>query len=94
MARYFLHLRDGADELLDPEGDDFSNAEAMQKQVLLSARDVIAGDARLGEINLAQRIDAETDTGVIVHTLEFEDAVAVSRGSSFRTHNPKNANDA
>jgi hypothetical protein len=39
----FFHLREGTVELLDPEGDYFIDVEALQKQVLRSARDVIAG---------------------------------------------------
>jgi hypothetical protein len=50
--------------------------------VLLSARDVIAGDAHLGAVNLTQRIDVETESGEIVYTLEFEESVTVSRGPS------------
>lgn len=82
MARYFMHLRDGSDEILDPDGVEYESLEKLQKAVLVSARDVIAGDAHLGAINLAQRIDAETESGEIVYTLEFEQAVTVSRGPS------------
>jgi hypothetical protein len=82
MARYFIHLRDGHDELLDAGGTEHFNLDALHKAVMAAARDVLAGEAHAGSINLAQRIDVETEGGEIVHTLEFEDAVTVNRGPS------------
>ena len=45
MARYFLHLRDGTDVALDPDGIECANTESLPQSVLQNAGDVIAGDA-------------------------------------------------
>lgn len=82
MDRYFLHVRDGTHELLDEEGVEYRNLGALHKGVLEAVRDLIAGEALQGAINLKQRLDAENGDGEIVYTLEFEDAVTVSRGPS------------
>ena len=79
MARYFLHLRDGSDELLDPDGVELADMAAVEKSALAAARDVIAGDVCQGTVDLGYRIDAETASGDIVYTIAFQDAVTVKR---------------
>lgn len=79
--RYFLQLRDCTDETLDPEGIECSDGEALAALMLSSARDVIAGDAKQGVIDFRLRIDAEDDTGTLVHSLPFADAVRVLRAA-------------
>lgn len=77
MARYFMHLRDGADELLDPEGVDLDSIEAVRKNVMTAARDVLAGDLRNGVVDLRYRIDAENEGGEIVYSLAFRHAFSI-----------------
>ena len=74
MALYFMHLRDGTDELLDPDGREFDDVESLKKAVLFSARDLIAGDIRDGVVDFRCRIDAEDEVGTIVYTLAFRHA--------------------
>jgi hypothetical protein len=78
MALYFLHLRDGTDELLDDEGIELSES-AVAGAALTSARDCIAGDAHRGRIELKYRIEVENERGEVVHTLPFEEAVTIVR---------------
>lgn len=77
MARYYLHLRDGADVALDDEGRDFASLDELEAALVTAARDVIAGDVMRGSLNLELRIDAETVSGELVRSLAFQDAVAV-----------------
>ena len=77
MARYFMHLRDSVDELLDPEGREFATMEELRTAVLFSARDLIAGDIRNGVIDYRYRIDAEDEQGVIVYSLGFKHAFSI-----------------
>lgn len=77
MARYYLHLRDGSDQLLDPEGVEFSDLDAVRKAVLEAARDVMCGDLRNGIFDLRFRIDAEDEQGCVVYSLPFEYAVNI-----------------
>ncbi|MGI8612279.1 MAG: DUF6894 family protein [Sphingomicrobium sp.] len=76
MARYFMHLRDGTEQILDPEGLEFATIEAVRKAALVSARD-LTGDIREGVIDLRFRIDVETEGGEIVYTLPFKHAVNI-----------------
>lgn len=78
MVRYFLHLRDGTDELLDPDGREFASMEALAIYATLSARDLLAGELQKdGTLDLRQRLDAEDEAGQIVYTLQFKDAVTI-----------------
>ena len=75
MARYFMQLRDGTGELLDPEGIEYANLDDLRKKVLLAVRDLISGDVSSGEVDMRFRIDAEDRDGAIVYTLAFKNAV-------------------
>jgi hypothetical protein len=78
MARYFLHLRDGTDELLDPEGVEFADLDAVRKAVVVNVRDVMAGQIQTaGILDLRYQIDAEDEVRAVVYSLRFDDAVRV-----------------
>ena len=77
MTRYFLHLRDGRDELLDPDGSEHTSLESLKEEVLSCARDLMAHDMQRGQVDLRFRIDAEDGDGRIVHTLPFKEAFSV-----------------
>jgi hypothetical protein len=81
MAHYYLHLRDATDEILDLEGIDFADFEALQVGTLACARDIISDDIKnRGVMDQRYRIDAEDLTGAIIHTLSFKDAVTIVYG--------------
>jgi hypothetical protein len=77
MARYFFHLRNGIDEILDPEGKEFDSMEALRESVLFCARDLLAGDLRNGVMDFRYRIDAEREDGVVIYSLAFKHAVNI-----------------
>ena len=77
MTLYFLHLRDSVDELLDPEGQEYADLDALKKAVLFNARDLLAGDMRNGIVDLRYRLDAENSEGQIVYTLPFKHAFSI-----------------
>jgi hypothetical protein len=76
MARYFLHLRNGIEEILDPEGVEMP-ADGVAGAALMAARDCIAGDVKKGRLHLHCRIDVHAENGEIVHSLTFADAFDV-----------------
>ena len=80
MALYFLHLRDGSDEILDPEGKELPSLDALRGWALNSARDVISGDVKRGIVDFRFRVDAENEQGEIVYSLPFENAVSIIPG--------------
>jgi hypothetical protein len=79
MPRFFMHLRDGTDELLDNEGIE-TTIEAVPTAALKAARDCIAGDVLSGRIELRYWIDVHDEQDAVVHTLSFADAVVIVPG--------------
>lgn len=77
MVRYYFHLRDGVERLLDPQGADVDDPARLARMALKEARAVIAQEALEGEINLQQRIEIEDEGGTLVHSLSFADAVRI-----------------
>ena len=78
MPTFYLHLRDGTDETLDPEGCEYDDMEALRHGVLASARDVMGSDIKNGGVmDLRYRIDAEDSSGQVVYTLAFKHAVNI-----------------
>jgi hypothetical protein len=77
MAKYFMHLRNGTDELLDREGVELGDIDAVRNKVMTAARDVLVGDLRTGVMDLRYRIDAENEGGEVIHTLAFKNAFSI-----------------
>ena len=80
MPKHYFHLRDGTDELLDHEGIELPDQQAVERHVLNCARDVMSNELRSdGLVDLRYRIDAELPGGEIVYSLAFTDAVEIRR---------------
>jgi hypothetical protein len=77
MAKYFMHLRNGIDEVLDPEGVELSDMDAIRKKVMTAARDILVGDLRNGVVDLRYRVDAENEGGEVIYTLAFKNAFSI-----------------
>ncbi|MEO5611888.1 MAG: hypothetical protein ABIT68_03840 [Sphingomicrobium sp.] len=77
MARYYMHLRDGTEQILDPEGLEYPSVEALRRAVLIAARDLMTGDIRDGVLDFRFRIDAEDEDGVIIYSLPFKHAINI-----------------
>ncbi len=84
MARFYFHLRDGTDVLLDPDGREFSDAVKIPAAALAEARSIVSHDALEGRILLDQHIDVADALGVVVHSVAFHDAVEVVWGGCQR----------
>jgi hypothetical protein len=76
-VRYYFHLRDGVERLLDPQGADVDDPAQLARMALKEARAVVAQEALEGEINLQQRIEIEDEGGNLIHSLSFADAVRI-----------------
>ena len=73
-VRYFFHLRDDTDEILDPEGSEMGGIEEARAMALLAARDTLSHEMKAGRLNVRYRIDVEDERGRIVHTLPLGNA--------------------
>ena len=79
MARYFFHLRDGDDQLLDPDGVELADQKAIEAAALTAARDTLSHELRAGRLDLRYRIDVEDERGTLVHSIELAEAFETIR---------------
>jgi hypothetical protein len=79
MAGYFFHLRDGSDELLDPEGLVLPDTQAAKAKALWAARDTLSHDMRGGTLDLRFHIEVEDIEQAVIYCLPFEEAFQVIR---------------
>ena len=77
MARYFFHLRDGSDQLLDPEGVELPDLSAVEKRALVAARDMLSDEMKAGTLDLRYRIEVEDAEGNLLHSLPLEEAFTI-----------------
>lgn len=81
MALYYLHLRDGTDELLSPEPVEYRDVQALRDGVTSNARGIMAGQiAEEGTLDFRYRIDAEDEAGNVAYSLRFNHAISVIPG--------------
>jgi len=78
VSRYFFHLCDGHDTLIDPEGREIDDFSMVRDMTLREARGMISQDAIGGRIMLDQHIEVRNADGKLVHQLSFRDAVTIS----------------
>lgn len=77
MARYYFHLVDGSDTLLDTEGRELDGAYAIAEAALAEARGILSAEVRTGELRLDQTLEIVDAARGVVHRLRFIDAVKV-----------------
>lgn len=82
MERYFFHLRDGVDVLLDPDGQELDDLDAVARVAMREARALVAAEALSGFVHLDQRIDVENEQGELIHRVDFAVAVRIIRRAS------------
>lgn len=78
MARYFFHLCDGHEVIIDPEGKTIDDPAPVGDNALREARAMISQDALAGRINLSQYIEVRDEAGKLIHQLSFREAVTIS----------------
>jgi len=79
MPRYYFNVHNSIGLVEDEEGRDFADLGAARAAALKGAREVIAGDAAEGIVDLRGRLDVIDSAGTVVLTLRFTEAVEVLR---------------
>jgi len=72
-----MQLRGHAEQVLDLEGTEHADLDALKKKMLMEVRGLAKADVEEGLLDLRFRIDAEDLNGVIVHTLGFSEALKI-----------------
>lgn len=75
MPRYFFHVRERDQLLLDPEGEDFDNLDIALREASISAREIVAAQVAAGECIHARQFEITTAEGKVLQTVPFRDAL-------------------
>lgn len=75
--RYFFHLRETGNYVVDEEGRELPDIAAVEAAARTNARCVIAGEAMIGKLPLAAIIEVHDEAGERVLDLPFRDAVVL-----------------
>ena len=76
MPRFFFHLYDDIVSI-DPEGKELSSLEAAREQAFAEARAMACAEVPNGHLRLKHRIEIADETGKVLATVHFRDAVQV-----------------
>lgn len=77
MPIYRFHVMNDIDAP-DEEGLELDNLALAHLKAIDAARDLAAAAVRQGRLNLQHRIEVEDETGSVVMTVTFADAIEVS----------------
>ena len=78
MARFYFHLNDGQNVLIDSEGVELPDNDAAARRALDSARDILSAEVREGRVPLDMHLAVEDERGLTVHSLPFTQAVEIT----------------
>ena len=76
MPRYFFHLYNDVISM-DEEGVDLPDLEAAHANGIREAREMMVETVGEGRINFSHRIDIADESGAVVDSVTFGEAVAV-----------------
>lgn len=80
MIRYFFHLHECGPVLLDREGLELADLDAVKAQAYRSARAIMSAEVEEGRLCLDCRIEVEDADRRPVMTVPFRTAIALSGG--------------
>lgn len=78
MPRFYLHVCNGSGFVEDEEGQELPDLESAREQAIQGLRDIMAGDLRAGELNMASFIEVEDEARQLLTTVNFLEAVSIS----------------
>ncbi|HET9639725.1 MAG TPA: hypothetical protein VFP12_11000 [Allosphingosinicella sp.] len=78
MPRYFFHLYNDI-VTMDEEGLDLPDLEAARANGIKEAREMMLETVAEGRINFSHRIDIADESGAVVDSITFAEAVRVER---------------
>ena len=77
MARFFFNLHECGTNTPDEEGTLHDGIESVREEALRAARGIMCDEVSHGRLFLACCIDVTDESGRVVMTLPFRDALAV-----------------
>jgi hypothetical protein len=82
MARFYLHVINGTGRAADEEGVELADAQAAAVRAVEGIRSILADEAKAGSMDLDGRIEIADESGAIVRTVPFEEALEIRPGGN------------
>ena len=76
MSRYFFQVHDDVGAA-DEDGLELPNVEVARWEALRGARSLAAEQVMLGRLNLSHSVEVADETGAVIATVTFRDAIAL-----------------
>ena len=80
MARFYFHVRDRLNQLIDPDGVELPDLPTAVERAKLAVRDMLSHDMKIGIVDVGHRLDVENAQGAILYTLAFREAFKIVPG--------------
>ena len=80
MGRFHFNVRNGSGYTQDDEGQEVSNLDEVRRRAVEGARSLLSAEALTGDLDLRGRIEVTDETGELVITVTFRDALDVKTG--------------
>jgi len=77
--RYRFHIRCETCSAEDEEGLDLLDIETARKEAVRGVRSILCDELLRGELDLRGSIDVADESGSIVESIKFEDAIRIVR---------------
>jgi hypothetical protein len=77
MPHYHLHLHNAHVDASDEQGHELENLTAAREMALHGIRDFLAHEVMQGRLDLRGQVDVANDSGHILASVTFVEAVAV-----------------
>jgi hypothetical protein len=75
MPLFYLHAHNSTGFVEDEEGQDLPDLAAARAAAVDGIRSILAGEVRAGSLDTRGRIDIADDTGRVLATVRFREAV-------------------
>jgi hypothetical protein len=77
MARYFLHIHNSHGEAEDDEGMEATSLSEAREKAVRGIRSLLSAEAENGHMNFKGRIEIADETGKLLLSVPFRDAITV-----------------
>ncbi len=75
MPRYYLHIHDGEQFILDPEGSELAGLAAVRKKAVAGARELMSEGIRVGEDRSHWRFEIADEHRAPLLMVRFSEAI-------------------
>ena len=75
MSRYFFHIKEGDETIVDEEGEEFDTVESVRKVAVESAREIMSQDVLNGRAPNGRTFVIADETGRTALALPFKEAL-------------------